>query len=92
MKKEDFEFFNEEFTLGKLKNSEIVKEWKRIGGFDVALLKDFLNLLPKEENGLSIGIYISKKKLAPLHCKGFVLSPLIPGSKSEETWMNNSEF
>ena len=111
MNKIQFEIYDENIshTIGKIKNPEkAMKKFKRIGGIDVYLLRDFLDKLPKYDENICIGVYVTKKDikenkkrdiqevkkgtLAPLHCKGFLLAPIKTYEKVNKRIQDEREF
>ena len=90
-------------TIGQITNSKDIRNiGTRIGGIDVELMKAFLKELPKRKKGetRSIGIYITKKsygrikkgQLAPIHCKGVILAPMLTHTKSTADHQDIQEF
>lgn len=67
-------------VIGRLKlDTEIkfLKKYKRIGGIDIRLLRQYLKYT-KKDGGKVIGVYITQEgNLAPLHSKGWLLAPRI---------------
>ena len=86
-KEKDFDYLNDIKTIGHLKKSKLKNYFKNkvlIGRFDADYLREFLKMLPKKEH-LHIGIYRDKKGIAPLHCKGWLLSPRILSKDSKDS-------
>ena len=99
IEKAQFEYLEEGCTLSKRKNPrELTKNWKRIGGMRVGLLKKFLEKLPNEND--VIGVYVTKKKvgrinkgtLSPFHCKGVFVAPMIVDDEFSAKRQDLEEF
>ena len=82
-KTEEWIEISKHFTIGKNKNpKQFIKNFERIGGIDVTLLKGFLKHIPKDA---TIGVYVTKQEqgrirkgdLAPLHSHGWFLAPTV---------------
>ena len=90
---DEFEYQEEGFTIGKLKDPrKTTRKWKRIGGFNVGLLKKFLKKLPNGSD-ICIGIYVNRETksdrieagfLSNMHCKGYCLAPVLTHGKYKE--------
>jgi len=83
---------NDTATYGYVKNSvEFITKVKlyEIGLFNVKLLKEMIKKLKDDD---AIGIYITEdKQIAPCHCKGYLLCPMIPSKDNDKYEFRNYE-
>lgn len=83
---------NHTATRGYVKNSvEYITKTKskEIGLFHVKLLKEMIKKLKDDD---AIGIYINEEnKIAPCHCKGYILCPMLPIEDTRNREFKNYE-